>query len=112
MGRPFGPAENRIVAPPGPVVNPPRPIAYNLSLVQVGNRHITKPRRLFKDLAVQMAGGTITHHHAATRHHMPWCRAHRPDFFGRAFVAAKSALDPVGITNPGAPAPRASGRQQ
>jgi DNA-binding transcriptional LysR family regulator len=28
---------------------------YDLSLVQVGNRHITKPCRLFKDLAVQMA---------------------------------------------------------
>jgi hypothetical protein len=28
---------------------------HDLSLVQVGNRHITKPCRLFKDLAVQMA---------------------------------------------------------
>jgi len=28
---------------------------YDLSLVQVGNRHITKPCRLFKDLATQMA---------------------------------------------------------
>jgi DNA-binding transcriptional LysR family regulator len=28
---------------------------YDLSLVQAGNRHITKPCRLFKDLAVQMA---------------------------------------------------------
>ena len=28
---------------------------YDLSLVQVGNRHVTKPCRLFKDLAVQMA---------------------------------------------------------
>jgi DNA-binding transcriptional LysR family regulator len=28
---------------------------YDLSLVQVGNRHLTKPCRLFKDLAVQMA---------------------------------------------------------
>lgn len=28
---------------------------YDLSLVQVGSRHITKPCRLFKDLAVQMA---------------------------------------------------------
>jgi DNA-binding transcriptional LysR family regulator len=28
---------------------------YDLSLVQIGNRHITKPCRLFKDLAVQMA---------------------------------------------------------
>jgi DNA-binding transcriptional LysR family regulator len=29
--------------------------AYDLSLVQVGNRHVTKPCRLFKDLAAQMA---------------------------------------------------------
>jgi DNA-binding transcriptional LysR family regulator len=28
---------------------------YDLSLVQVGNRHITKPCRLFKDLAAQIA---------------------------------------------------------
>ena len=28
---------------------------YDLSLVQIGNRHVTKPCRLFKDLAVQMA---------------------------------------------------------
>jgi DNA-binding transcriptional LysR family regulator len=28
---------------------------YDLSLVQIGNRHITKPCRLFKDLAVHMA---------------------------------------------------------
>jgi DNA-binding transcriptional LysR family regulator len=28
---------------------------YDLSLVQVGNRHITKPCRLFKDLATQIA---------------------------------------------------------
>jgi hypothetical protein len=28
---------------------------YDLSLLQIGNRHITKPCRLFKDLAVQMA---------------------------------------------------------
>jgi hypothetical protein len=28
---------------------------YDLSLVQVGNRHITRPCRLFTDLAVQRA---------------------------------------------------------
>jgi DNA-binding transcriptional LysR family regulator len=28
---------------------------YDLSLIQIGKRHITKPCRLFKDLAVQMA---------------------------------------------------------
>jgi hypothetical protein len=29
--------------------------AYDLSLFQVGNRHITKPCHLLKDLATQMA---------------------------------------------------------
>jgi alkyldihydroxyacetonephosphate synthase len=51
--------------------------------------------------ALIAAGGTITHHHAVGRDHMPWYRAQRPDLFGRAFAAAKSALDPAGIMNPG-----------
>ena len=51
------------------------------------------------------AGGTITHHHAVGRDHMPWYRAQRPDLFGKAFAAAKSALDPAGIMNPGVLAP-------
>jgi alkyldihydroxyacetonephosphate synthase len=51
--------------------------------------------------ALIAAGGTITHHHAVGRNHMPWYRAQRPDLFGRAFVAAKGALDPAGIMNPG-----------
>jgi FAD/FMN-containing dehydrogenase len=46
-------------------------------------------------------GGTTTHHHAVGRDHMPWRRAQRPDLFGRALAAAKSALDPAGIMNPG-----------
>jgi alkyldihydroxyacetonephosphate synthase len=36
---------------------------------------------------------------------MPWRRAQRPDLFGKAFVATKSALDPAGIMNPGVLAP-------
>jgi alkyldihydroxyacetonephosphate synthase len=51
--------------------------------------------------ALIAAGGTITHHHAVGRDHMPWYRAQRPDLFGRAFAAAKRALDPAGIMNPG-----------
>ena len=51
--------------------------------------------------ALIAAGGTITHHHAVGRDHMPWYRAQRPDLFGRALAAAKSALDPAGIMNPG-----------
>jgi alkyldihydroxyacetonephosphate synthase len=51
--------------------------------------------------ALIAAGGTITHHHAVGRDHMPWYRAQRPDLFGKAFAAAKRALDPAGIMNPG-----------
>ena len=51
--------------------------------------------------ALIAAGGTITHHHAVGRAHMPWYRAQRPALFGRALAAAKSALDPAGIMNPG-----------
>ena len=46
-------------------------------------------------------GGTITHHHAVGRDHDPWYRRQRPESFGRALAAAKSALDPAGILNPG-----------
>ncbi len=51
--------------------------------------------------ALIAAGGTITHHHAVGRDHMPWYRLQRPALFGKAFAAAKSALDPAGIMNPG-----------
>ncbi|MBV9247786.1 MAG: FAD-binding oxidoreductase, partial [Acetobacteraceae bacterium] len=45
--------------------------------------------------ALLAAGGTITHHHAVGRDHMPWYCAQRPALFGRALDAAKSALDPA-----------------
>ena len=51
--------------------------------------------------ALIAAGGTITHHHAVGRDHMPWYRAQRPALFGKALAAAKSVLDPAGIMNPG-----------
>jgi alkyldihydroxyacetonephosphate synthase len=46
-------------------------------------------------------GGTITHHHAVGRDHRPWYDRQRPDLFARALVAAKRALDPAGVLNPG-----------
>ena len=55
--------------------------------------------------ALIAAGGTITHHHAVGRDHMLWYRAQRPTLFGKALAAAKSALDPAGIMNPGVLAP-------
>lgn len=51
--------------------------------------------------AVTKAGGTITHHHAVGRLHMPWYEAQRPAPIGAAFTAAKKALDPASIMNPG-----------
>jgi alkyldihydroxyacetonephosphate synthase len=47
-------------------------------------------------------GGTITHHHAVGRDHRPWYDRQRPDPFAAALVAAKHALDPAGVLNPGA----------
>ncbi len=57
--------------------------------------------------AVIAGGGTITHHHAVGRDHMPWYRRQRPKLFGDALGAAKAKLDPAGILNPGVlvPAP-------
>ncbi|HVF74894.1 MAG TPA: FAD-binding oxidoreductase [Acidimicrobiales bacterium] len=46
-------------------------------------------------------GGTITHHHAVGRDHRPWYDRQRPDLFAAALRAAKTALDPDGILNPG-----------
>ena len=46
-------------------------------------------------------GGTITHHHAVGRDHRPWYDRERPELFARALRAAKRALDPRGILNPG-----------
>jgi alkyldihydroxyacetonephosphate synthase len=51
--------------------------------------------------ALLAAGGTITHHHAVGRDHMPWYREQRPALFGRALDAAKGVLDPARILNPG-----------
>ncbi|MGW7135469.1 FAD-binding oxidoreductase [Streptomyces xanthophaeus] len=44
---------------------------------------------------------TITHHHAVGRDHRPAYDLQRPDPFALALRAAKSALDPRGILNPG-----------
>jgi alkyldihydroxyacetonephosphate synthase len=51
--------------------------------------------------AILAAGGTITHHHAIGRDHRPWYDAQRPAPFAAALRAAKAAVDPRGLLNPG-----------
>ena len=51
--------------------------------------------------AILAAGGTITHHHAVGRDHRPWYDAQRPEPFAGALRAAKAAVDPRAILNPG-----------
>jgi alkyldihydroxyacetonephosphate synthase len=51
--------------------------------------------------AVIEAGGTITHHHSVGRDHRPWYDRQRPEPFAEALRAAKAAVDPNGILNPG-----------
>jgi alkyldihydroxyacetonephosphate synthase len=50
---------------------------------------------------VLAAGGTITHHHAVGRDHRPWYDRQRPDPFADALRAAKAAVDPDAVLNPG-----------
>ncbi len=51
--------------------------------------------------AVMAMGGTITHHHAVGRQHRPWYDRQRPGPFAEALRAAKRAVDPNGVLNPG-----------
>jgi len=50
---------------------------------------------------IDAEGGTITHHHAVGRDHRPWYDRQRPEPFATALRAAKAALDPGAILNPG-----------
>ncbi len=51
--------------------------------------------------ALRLHGATITHHHAVGRDHRPWYDRQRPDLFADALRAAKRALDPAAVMNPG-----------
>jgi alkyldihydroxyacetonephosphate synthase len=51
--------------------------------------------------ALAANGATITHHHAVGRLHRPWYDRERPEPFALALRAAKRALDPAGVLNPG-----------
>jgi len=51
---------------------------------------------------IEEYGGTITHHHAVGRMHRDWYERETPEEFREALTAAKTALDPNGVMNPGA----------
>jgi alkyldihydroxyacetonephosphate synthase len=51
--------------------------------------------------ALLAGGATITHHHAIGRDHRPWYDRQRPEPFAAALRAAKRAVDPAGLLNPG-----------
>jgi alkyldihydroxyacetonephosphate synthase len=69
----------------------------------------TEPEQLAQWEAIKAAagdaigrfGGTITHHHAVGRDHRRWYDAQRPEPFAAALRAAKAAIDPNAILNPG-----------
>jgi alkyldihydroxyacetonephosphate synthase len=64
------------------------------------NEHWDTIKAAASDAIIRL-GGTITHHHAVGRDHRPWYDRERPAGFAAALVAAKGALDPAGILNPG-----------
>jgi alkyldihydroxyacetonephosphate synthase len=51
--------------------------------------------------AIVTGGGTITHHHAVGRDHVPWMVAEVGDTGVRTLRAQKAELDPAEIMNPG-----------
>lgn len=51
--------------------------------------------------AMVAAGGTITHHHAVGRDHLPWMTDEIGDCGVEVLRAIKNALDPHHILNPG-----------
>ena len=51
--------------------------------------------------AIVATGGTITHHHAVGRDHVPYMPRRSASSASTPCWAAKSRLDPAGIMNPG-----------
>ena len=55
--------------------------------------------------AIVRTGGTITHHHAIGRDHLPYIRDEIGELGVEAIAAVKARLDPAGIMNPGSSCP-------
>ena len=62
--------------------------------------------------AVIEHGGTVTHHHAVGREHMPWYTRQMPETFIKALAGIKDRVDPKGILNPGVLIPAKDARAQ
>jgi alkyldihydroxyacetonephosphate synthase len=60
--------------------------------------------------AIVAAGGTITHHHAIGRDHVPWMPAEVGEQGIEMLRALKQRMDPAGILNPGKLIPPEAGR--
>jgi alkyldihydroxyacetonephosphate synthase len=61
--------------------------------------------------AIAGAGGTITHHHAVGRDHVPWMRREVGEVGLAALRSLKERLDPTGIMNPGKLLPPTDGQR-
>ena len=85
-------------------VYPDGPAPYFTFHALGGHGHLIEQWRAIKTAASDQliaGGGTITHHHAVGRDHRPWYDRQRPELFAAALKAAKHALDPRGLLNPG-----------
>jgi alkyldihydroxyacetonephosphate synthase len=85
-------------------VYPDGPAPYYTYLAPAEHGRELEQWKAIKDAAsraILATGGTITHHHAVGRTHRPYYHAERPDVFAAALSAAKRAVDPRGIMNPG-----------
>jgi alkyldihydroxyacetonephosphate synthase len=56
--------------------------------------------------AIRQGGGTLSHHHATGRDHLPWLEDEIGGLGIETLAAIKQTLDPAGIMNPGCLVPR------
>jgi FAD/FMN-containing dehydrogenase len=77
------------------------PARTNSSSISIEKLCACKTASVSSPDAVIANGGTVTHHHAVGRDHRPWYNRQRPPLFAEVLRAAKTALDPQGLLNPG-----------